>query len=111
MIFHARIKRLRILFALRPSSSEASYICFLNPIDNRPYKSPILAQPYGSRRAPANWGRVATFLQFLARVLLSLAAVAYVGDVYSSESNYMEKSGLWAFGRLCSLLGFNAAGR
>ena len=96
--------------ALHPSSSEDAYISFLNTIDNRPYKSRILAQPFGSCRAPANWVRVATFLQFLARVLLSLAVGAYVEDVYCSESNYSAKSGFWDFKRMCSLLGPNASG-
>ena len=68
--------------ALPPSSSEVAHIFFLNPVDNRPYKSRILAQPFGSRRSPANWGRVATFLQFLARGLLSLVVGGYVGDVF-----------------------------
>ena len=59
-----------------PSSSEAAHICFLNPVDNRPYKCRILAQPFGSRRAPANWGRVVVSIQFLALRLLSLVAGA-----------------------------------
>ena len=58
--------------AIRPSSSEADRICFLDHVDNRPYKCRILARPLGSRRAPANWGRVATALQFSARRLLPL---------------------------------------
>ena len=86
--------------AQRPSSSEAAHICFLNPVDNRPYESRILAQPFGSRRAPANWGRGVTFLQFLARRLLPLVMGAYVDDVFCSESNYMAKSGFRVFKRL-----------
>ena len=97
--------------AIRPSSSEAAHICFLNPVDNRPYKCRILAQSFGSRRAPANWGRVVSFLQFLARMLLSLAVGAYVDDVFCSESRFLAKSGFWAFERLCSLLGFNTSDR
>ena len=86
--------------ALRPFSAEASRICFLNPVDNRPYKCRILAQPFGSRMALANWGRVVTFLQFLARMLLSIAVGEYVDDVFGSESSFLAKSGFWAFGRL-----------
>ena len=54
----------------------------MNPFNNRPYKSRILAQPFGSRRAPANWDRVATFIQFVALKLLCLAVGALVEDVY-----------------------------
>ena len=97
--------------ALHSSSSEAAHIFFLNPIDNGPYKSRIPPQPFGSRRAPANLGRVVTFLQFLARVLLSLAVEAYVEDVFSPEINYLANSGFWASKRMCSLLGFNTSGR
>ena len=97
--------------ALHPSSTEAAQICFLNHVDNRPCKCRILAQPFGSRRAPANWGRMVTFLQFSVRDLLSLAAGAYVVDVFFSESKVLARSGFWAFKRLCALLGFNTSGR
>ena len=97
--------------ALHPSSSEVSNIRFLNPADDRAYKCRILAQPFGSRRAPANWGRVVTFLQFLARRLLSLVVGAYVDDVFCAESIYLAKSGFWAPKRLCALLGFVTSDR
>ena len=95
--------------ALHPSSADAAHICFLNPVDNQPYKCRILVQPFGSRRAPANWGRVVTFLQFLARKLLSLIVGAYVDDVFCTEGRAIAKSGFWAFKRLCALLGFNTS--
>ena len=86
--------------ATHPSSAEAAHICFLNPAGNWPYKCRMLAQPFRSRRAPSNWGRVVAFLQFLARVLLSLAVGAYVEDAFCSDSNYLVRSGFWAFRRL-----------
>ena len=97
--------------ALHSPSSEVANICFLNPVDDRPYKFRILAQPFGSRRAPANWGRVVTSLQFLARRLLSLVVGAYVDDVFCSESSFLAKSRFWAFKRLCALLGFITSDR
>ena len=97
--------------ALHPSSADADHICFLNPSDNRPCKCRILVQPFGSRRAPANWGRVVTFLQFLARTLLSLVVGAYVDDVFCSEGRVLVRSGFWAFKRLCAILGFNTSDR
>ena len=97
--------------ALHPSSADSARICSLNPVDNRPYKCRILVQPFGSRRAPANWGRVVMFLQFLARVLLPLAAGAYFDDVFCSDGRSLAKCGFWAFKRLCALLGFRTSDR
>ena len=79
--------------SLHTDSSEAAYICIINPGDNRPYKSKILAQPFGSRRAPANWGRVVTFIQFLAYRLLRLTVVEFADDVYCTESAKLARSG------------------
>ena len=92
--------------ALHPGSAEASYICIINPVDNRPYTARILAQPFGSRRSPSNWGRVVKFIQFVARKMLHLAVGAFVADVYCAEGAAIAKSGPWAFKHLCRLLGF-----
>ena len=78
---------------LRTESSGASYICFLNNANNAPYKSRILPQPFASRRAPANWGRVVKSLQFVAIKLLYLAADALAGDVYCAENANVAQSG------------------
>ena len=56
--------------AHHPGSAEASYTCIINHADNRPYTARILVQPFGSRRAPANWGRVVTCIQFVAHKLI-----------------------------------------
>ena len=97
--------------SLRPDSSEAAYICFINPGENRPYKSKILAQPPGSRRAPANWGRVVTFIQFLAFRLLQLAVGDFADDVYCTESARLARSGFWPFRKKSRLLGFNTSAK
>ena len=104
--FPLRVKTI----ALDPSWSEAANICFLNPVDNRPYKSKIIAQPSGGRRAPANCGWVVYFLQFLACRLLSLAVGDYLDDVFCSESSLLARSGFWAFGRLCARTRFRRLG-
>ena len=44
--------------ALRESPNEAAAICFGNPPNNKPCKAQIPVHPFGSRRAPANWGWV-----------------------------------------------------
>ena len=73
---------------------------------NRPKTARILAQPFGSRRAPSNLGRVVTFIQFVARKLLHLAVGAFVDDFCCAECAKIAKSGFWAFKHLCRLLGF-----
>ena len=79
--------------AIHPGSAEASYICIINPANNRPYTARILAQPFGSRRSPANWGRVVTSIQFVARKLLRLAVGAFDGDVYCADDAKIDNSG------------------
>ena len=91
------------------ASSFAGTVCFVNPADNSPYKPRILAQPFGSRMAPGNWGRVVTFLQFVAREVLSLTASAFAGDIFSAEPATAATSGFWAFDRLGGLLGFHTS--
>ena len=71
------------------------------------YSRPTLRKPTRS----SELGRVVTFLRFLARGLLSLVVGAYVDDVFCSESNYLVRSGFWAFKRLCSILGFITSDR
>ena len=92
--------------ALREASNDAATVCYINPEDNKPYKARILVQPFGSRRAPANWGRVVTFIQFIAREILSLAVAAFVDDVFCDEPASAQTSGFWAFKRLSGLIGF-----
>ena len=91
---------------LRESSKGASSVCFVNPHTNAPRKARILVQPFGSSRSPANWGRVVTSIQFLAKELLALVAGAFAGDVYGAEPTCAAASGFWAFKRLSWLLGF-----
>ena len=68
--------------ALHRDSKDVAYLRFTNPKDGRPYKARILAQPFGSRRATAYWGRVAAFPQFIAGELLRLTVGAFVDDVF-----------------------------
>ena len=96
---------------LNKDPEEASHICFSNPTNNRPYKARVLAQPFGSRRGPANWGRVVTFLQFSAGELLRVTTGAFVDDVFCVESHRLAMSGFRAFKQLCLLIGFPTADR
>ena len=97
--------------APHPCSADAAYICFMNSPNNRPYKSRILAQPFGSRRAPANWGRVVTCVQFVALKQLYLAVGSFLYDVYCAGNIAIDKSGFWAFDQICRLVGFNTSGK
>ena len=85
---------------------DVASVCFSFPEAGGPLNSRILAQPFGSRHAPANWTRVVAFLQFLAIELLFLAVVAFLDDVICAERNAVFQSGFWAFKRLCAILGF-----
>ena len=91
---------------LHESSHKEDLICFVDPVSNVPHKAQISAHPFGSCRSPANWGRVVTFLRFVAIHLLGLSVGAFVGDVYCAEPGGISTSGFWAFKRLFSILGF-----
>lgn len=84
-------------------------VLFVYPTNNVPYKARILAQSFGSRRAPSNWGRVATFIQFLSRGLLTLTVGAFVGDVYCAEPSTHAPSGFWASKQHDGSIGFPTA--
>ena len=53
-------------------SRSVAHVVLANPADNGIYKARVLAQSFGSRSAPKNWGRVITCLQFLASKLFAL---------------------------------------
>ena len=91
---------------IHETSREAATVCFVHPHDNVPYKARILAQPFGSGRAPANWGRVVTSIQFLARQLLTLTVGAFFDDVYRAEPASEETSGFGGSKQLDGPIGF-----
>ena len=70
---------------LNAAPKDASHICLAKPANKRLYKARVLVQPFGSRRAPANWGRVVTSLQFVADEILHVATGAFVDDVFLSN--------------------------
>ena len=99
------LERLQTI-GLDEASEDSAHICFINPANNRPYKALVLVQPFGSRRAPSNWGRVVTFLEFVAGEILHVATGSFVDDVFCVESHRLAMSGFWAFKQLCELIGF-----
>ena len=90
---------------LHESPSEEATICFVEPTTNIPHKARILDQPFGSRRATTNWGRVVTFIQFIAKELLALTVGAFADDLYCAEPRGTASSGFWAFKKITKLLG------
>ena len=62
-----------------------------------PYRSQVLVQPFVSRRAPANWDRVVTFVQFLSMELLYLAGGVFADDVYCDEGAFIFNSAVLGF--------------
>ena len=94
---------------LHTDSDNAATVCFARPRGNKPFKAKILAQPFGSSRAPENWGRVVTLIQFLAMRLLTLIVAAYVDDIFCCEPTATCTSGFWAFKALTRLLGFHTS--
>ena len=71
----------------------------------------ISVQPSWGRRSPANWGRVATLLQFPNRRLLSLVVGAFLGYFYCVAPNATATSGIWDFNLLFELMGFFTSGK
>ena len=66
---------------LHMNSREAAQISYLAPATNVPLTAEILAQPFGIRMAPANWGIVVTFIQLLDRGLLRLMVASFADDI------------------------------
>ena len=92
---------------LNEASMGASHICCINPANKPPYKARVLVQPFGSRRAPTNWGMVVTFLQFVAGEILQVTTGAFADDVFCVESHRLAMGGFWAFKQLCEVVGFH----
>ena len=91
------------------SSRSVAHVVFGNPADTGIYKARVLVQPFGSRSAPKNWGRVITCLQFLASKLFRLNVSAYVDDVFTGEPSSYVESGFRAFKTLSALVGFHTS--
>lgn len=52
----------------------------------------LTALAFGSRRSPANWGRLVSMLMTIARHHLALLVLDYVGDVNSVEPHFCAES-------------------
>ena len=70
-----------------------------------PVACTLLVQPFGSRRAPANWGRVTRFLQHVLERLFSIHVCVFVDDVYCIEPVTTVSSAFHCVKTLCFELG------
>ena len=66
----------------------------------------LRTQPFGSSRAPANWGRVTAFAQWLLSSLFGIYLAKYVDDCYSLEPNITCVTAFHVVKDVCDLLGF-----
>ena len=65
----------------------------------------LRTQPIGSTRAPANWARVTSFVQFVLRKVILVWIGVFVDDCYCVEPQNTIASALWVTRELCALLG------
>lgn len=63
----------------------------------------------GIRKAPANCGRMVTYIQFVALKLLYLAVGAFASDVYGAENLSVSSSVFLDPKQLVLLIGFNTS--
>ena len=89
--------------------SDVSCIMLFNPVGGFIYRASVIAQPFGSRSAPKNWGRVITRLQFLSARLLRLNVGGYFDDVFAGEPAAFVNSGFLAFKDLTAILEFHTS--
>ena len=53
--------------------------------DGVPHMASLKTQPFGSRRAPANWGRVTSFVQCVLRNVCAVWLAGFAVDCFSAE--------------------------
>ena len=70
-----------------------------------PHVASLKTQPFGSRRAPANWGRIATFFQFIMRVLFHMWVGVYVDDVFACEPSSLAEEAFALVKEVADILG------
>ena len=67
----------------------------------------LRTQPFGSARAPANWGRVAKFTQLAIERIFGIIVILYVGAWFFTEMVPTAQSQHERFNATCELLGFS----
>ena len=62
---------------LLQSQEKFAHIVFAQP-EGEPLADALRTQPFGSRRAPANWARVTQFIKFVVGKLFGIILLVYV---------------------------------
>ena len=78
----------------------------LTPPQGEPMVAELRTQPFGSRRAPANWGRVAAFAQWALSTFFCVYLAKYVDDCFATAPESTCSSAFLAVKGVCEILGF-----
>ena len=66
----------------------------------------LRTQPFGSKRAPANWSRVTNFAKWLLLKVFRIVISVYVDDIFLIETAGTVNSAFQTIKSVCNLLGF-----
>ena len=66
----------------------------------------LRTQPFGSKRAPANWPRVKNFIKWVLLTLFRIVISVYVGDIFLIETSETIDSAFTTVKMVCNQLGF-----
>ena len=78
----------------------------VSPPHGEPLMAELRTQPFGARRAPANWGRVTAFAQWVLAKFCFVFLAKYVDDCFTTEPAGACHSAFETVKSVCGLLGF-----
>ena len=87
------------------SQADFAYIA-ISPPSGKVLCAELRSQPFGSTRAPANWGRVAAFVQWMLSAFFSIYLAKYADGCYSAEPKVACASAFYVAKDVCNLLGY-----
>ena len=76
------------------------------PPEGEPLMAELRTQPFGARRAPANWGRATAFIQWVLATFCYVYLGKYVDDCFTAEPAGACRSAFDTVKEVCVLLGF-----
>ena len=68
-----------------PLDQQGMATIILAPPEGPPMKATLRAQPFGARRAPANWARITAFLRWALERFFNINLLVYVDDCFAVE--------------------------
>ena len=90
-----------------PKSQRDFATIILTPPGGPVHYAKLHTQPFGSSRAPANWGRVTHFLQEVMLNMFDVVVFIYVDDCFIVEPHDTLQSAWDAFHTVCQMLGLS----